>query len=704
MMRIRLLALTLLALGLVAGNAFGATATRTSSFEYDAASGLLTKEVIEPDTSALCQVTSDNAYSRTYAYDTLGRVSQIVTSIDTSYTISYAYDSSGRLASTTYPTGFATTNVYNIYGYLSQVQKSDASVTYWQATALSALGRVTSETLGNGLSTTRNYDLLDRPLSITAGGVGGNVEQLTYQYDLLGNVTQRVDVVQGSLTENFTYDSLNRLTQVSGVGLATRSLNYDAFGNITYKSDVGTYTYPASGQGRHAVASISGTVNTSFTYDANGSLTAGYNRTLTYTSYNLPATIAGNGYTFTYTYNADHERVRLINAAGTSIYLHPAGKGQLLYEKEIPTSGATEHKHFITAGSILVGVYITRSDSTTDTRYFHRDHIDSMAVITNASGAVIERFAYEAFGKRRFPNGTADPNNTIFGVTTDRGFTTHEHLDEIALIHMNGRVYDPLIARFMTADPNIQSPSDLQSYNRYTYVLNNPLMYTDPSGYFSFKKFFRIAAAVAVAVFAPEAIAPALGGNLAAAQIVAGSLSGLVSSGNIQGAISGGLSAGLFGGLHDFSPFADPFLNGLTRIVAHGFVGGATSEIAGGDFRSGFLGAAFTQGVSLSDAFNGLGNPVTWEGRIANAVAAAVVGGTGSVIGGGKFANGAVTGAFSRLFNDLAYMGESMANNPEAARSATEGANNFSAGILDTMSFGLTTDLINYGVPNCTVL
>jgi RHS repeat-associated protein len=98
----------------------------------------------------------------------------------------------------------------------------------------------------------------------------------------------------------------------------------------------------------------------------------------------------------------------------------------------------------------------------------------------------VERLAYEPFGQRRFPNGTSDPGNTLFGVTTDRGFTSHEHLDEVALIHMNGRVYDPVIGRFTTPDPNVPDPRSLQSFNRYSYVRNNPLTGVDPSGFFDF--------------------------------------------------------------------------------------------------------------------------------------------------------------------------------------------------------------------------
>ena len=65
-----------------------------------------------------------------------------------------------------------------------------------------------------------------------------------------------------------------------------------------------------------------------------------------------------------------------------------------------------------------------------------------------------------------------------------RGYTGHEHLDELGFVHMNGRIYDPLLGRFLSPDPHIQAEELLQNYNRYSYVLNNPLRYTDPSGEF----------------------------------------------------------------------------------------------------------------------------------------------------------------------------------------------------------------------------
>ncbi len=72
----------------------------------------------------------------------------------------------------------------------------------------------------------------------------------------------------------------------------------------------------------------------------------------------------------------------------------------------------------------------------------------------------------------------------------------HEHLDDFALINMNGRCYDPMLARFLSPDPYIQSPDDALNYNRFAYCMNNPFLFTDPSGEFFFKKLFQFLGAV----------------------------------------------------------------------------------------------------------------------------------------------------------------------------------------------------------------
>ena len=110
-----------------------------------------------------------------------------------------------------------------------------------------------------------------------------------------------------------------------------------------------------------------------------------------------------------------------------------------------------------------------------------------MVAITNTAGVVVERLAYDPWGKRRFASGTntgkADTLDAITGQTIDRGFTMHEHIDEMGIINMNGRIYDPLIGRFMSADPYIQAPYNLKSFNRYICVWNNSLRLVDLNGY-----------------------------------------------------------------------------------------------------------------------------------------------------------------------------------------------------------------------------
>ena len=84
---------------------------------------------------------------------------------------------------------------------------------------------------------------------------------------------------------------------------------------------------------------------------------------------------------------------------------------------------------------------------------------------TDDTGKVVERLSYDAWGKRRYPDGKDDTTGTITSQTT-RGFTGHEELSDVALVHMNGRVYDPLLGRFGTADPTTENPFSTQGWNR----------------------------------------------------------------------------------------------------------------------------------------------------------------------------------------------------------------------------------------------
>jgi RHS repeat-associated protein len=121
-----------------------------------------------------------------------------------------------------------------------------------------------------------------------------------------------------------------------------------------------------------------------------------------------------------------------------------------------------------------------------NTRYLTHDHLGSTDRITDEAGNVLVAESFGAFGHRRRPSWNSIPTAAdlakIAAATRD-GFTGHEHLDNLDLVHMSGRVYDPRIARFISADPYATQPFHSQGLNRYSYVLNNPLAFTDPSGF-----------------------------------------------------------------------------------------------------------------------------------------------------------------------------------------------------------------------------
>jgi RHS repeat-associated protein len=116
---------------------------------------------------------------------------------------------------------------------------------------------------------------------------------------------------------------------------------------------------------------------------------------------------------------------------------------------------------------------------------YNTKHTNTYPFLEQRSGVNTERSQSDAWGRPRTSSTLAYVLPNPFGSGSDirRGYTFHEHLEEFNLINMNGRAYDPLLARFLNADPLIQDNTDAQNYNRYSYVLNNPTKYTDPSGY-----------------------------------------------------------------------------------------------------------------------------------------------------------------------------------------------------------------------------
>ncbi len=443
----------------------------------------------------LHQVTSPGGYLRSHAYDALGRPQSVSTSIDGhTYTHDTGYDGFSRPNSLTYPSGLTVKQAYNARGYLERVYNFDDTLTYWHATEANARGQITQEALGNGLTTTRVFNAETGYIEqIGTGASAGywNVQSLGFVFDAVGNLQERHDDMQldpngGTLTETFGYDELNRLTSATLTGVGTTEFQYDAIGNLTHKSDVSAadYVYDDGSGKPHAVKNAAGVA---YSYDANGSMTSGGGRTLGYTSFNKPNSISKGDTSLTFLYGADRARIKQVrtDSTGTRITYYVG-----LYEREIKGSLITE-RNTIVAGGHSIAIQTTRSNGSNDLRYLHRDHQGTLNAITDESGTVKERFSFDAWGRPRKADWAYDPVGNFLSNVTRRGYTGHEHLNDVGLIHMNGRVYDPTLGRVLSADPIVQAPANPQSLNRYSYVINNPLALVDPTGYSWLSRAFR---------------------------------------------------------------------------------------------------------------------------------------------------------------------------------------------------------------------
>jgi RHS repeat-associated protein len=682
-------------------NAAGVAVT-TTTWTYDdisaAGSGPKGKGKLS---SVLVQTVGKPDYKETYLYDNLGRQTRLTRCFGSApdqenYAVNQEYDSSGRPAVMIYPGGFRVRNIYSTLGFLKEVRADGGLVPsswlndvrlnhrFWQADAYTVTGAISGGTIGNGLT----YDRVVSPVTgrvravVSGIGTGTHAQHHTYNYDALGQVVQRGDLVLGR-NETFAYDGLNRLTQwqlqaiagSGGTGVPpvvpkTVTQTYNALGNIVSKSDYGVYSY--TGTGPHAVTSVYDAANNltrSYTYDANGNMLSGAGRELEWTVFNQVETITQGALSTQFRFGAGRERVVQEHSDGTkTIYIGD------IYEKVINTAtGFTEEKYHVYSPFGKVATRTVRSDSLIETRYYHLDGLGSIVAVSDEWGRVEKRFAFDPWGKRELLTDT----HTGQGGKVTRGFTGHEHLDDFGLIHMNGRVFDPALGRFLSADPTVSDASWSQSYNRYSYVDNNPLNATDPSGYFSLKKLLPTIIAIVVTVVvlvctygtASPAVAGFWGtvgasavggfaGGFSSVLINGGTLSQAFKAGVISGLISGATAAASYGVGTLFTNAAkgagiwsNDFLNWSGRTLAHATVGGLASEAQGGEFRHGFYSSGFSTGImhgGLTEFMGG--NQGGWyvAGRTA---VAALIGGTAAELAGGKFANGAWTSALQHLFN-----------------------------------------------------
>ena len=496
-----------------APNAFGELTSQTDAksqnvtFTYDKLSRPLTRAEAEGTTyftygtsaaakniGKLASISSPGSYSEAFSFDSLGRLSQqSVTADGTAYPINLTYHAqTGLLDTLQYPTSTSGYRLKLAYDYssnlLQKVRDFNSSTIFWQATSTDAFGHIQNETFGNGVLTYTDFDQASGLMSAREGGVGGGTGLISSQvaWDLNGNLTQRKDLkLSPTITEDFTYDNLNRFdeskrTVGTGSPATNQDVTLDAIGNITWKMGIGNYAYHATK--KRAVISAGGF---SFGYDPNGNMTSRNGSTIGYTSYNLPNAINSGSNSSSLSYGAFRNRFKqvAVNAGATETTIYIAG----LLEK-VTRGSLIEYRHTIHGGNGATAIHTRRSGGSpaSDTVYVHQDHLGSPELITNASGGEVLRLSFGAYGERRdgsdWDGAVSSADLTKIGNTGRHGFTGHEHLDAVGLIHMNGRVYEPVAGRFLGADP-ILSLGLSQDVNSYSYAWNNPLNVTDPSGF-----------------------------------------------------------------------------------------------------------------------------------------------------------------------------------------------------------------------------
>jgi RHS repeat-associated protein len=443
------------------------------NFEYDVLSRPMKRSEPEGDTlffwdtaagkgiGQLEHVESPGGYRETYTYDNQGRRTQTSIVADGStYLVNQSYSATtGLLETLTYPTTTAAARFKLRYGYQNGVLQTVSDFTgdvpgtvYWQANATNARGQVVDEQFGNTLRTISGYDRISGLLDDrTTGPGGGSARQnLAYEWNKAGSLTLRRDL-NLSLMESFQYDTLDRLDFSQLNGATNLDMGYDAIGNV----------------------------------NSNSNTDVGNDASITWSSFNLPTAINRDGGSYSqFQYGADRSRYKHVTDTPTTD-VETTINIRDLYER-VTRGSVVEHRHYIFVPGGAAAVY-NRKSSGDETSYLLKDHLGSVDMITSSTGSQLVRLSYDAFGRRR--NGGTWSGNpaasawTTINNTTHRGFTGHEHLDNVGLIHMNGRVLDPGMAGFTAADPIVQAPFWSQSLNRYSYVFNDPLSWTDPSGY-----------------------------------------------------------------------------------------------------------------------------------------------------------------------------------------------------------------------------
>jgi RHS repeat-associated protein len=396
----------------------------------------------------------------TFTYDDMGRLTQTSTdySFDSAgaYTVQYGYDAASNRTSMTDPQSGTTSYSYDSLNRLTNLQDPSSNSFGFSYDSLS---RRTQMTRPNGINTNYSYDNVSHLQSVLHQSGSTTLDGASYTYDNAGNRTSKTDYLN-SVTSNYTYDPLYQLTQVTQGSSTTESYTYDAVGNRLSSLGVSSYSYNSSNQ-------LTSDSNASYAYDYNGNLTSKTDSSGT-TSYTwdyenrlTQVTLPGSGGTVTFKYDPFGRRVQKSSSSGTVDYLYD---GDNLFE-EVDNAGNSSAL-YTHAASLDRPLAEFRSSSTS---YYEADALGNVTTLTSSSGTTINTYAYDSFGKLVSSTGA---------LTNPFQFTGRESDIETGLYFYRARYYDSAVGRLLSEDPiGFNGSNDF-----YVYVLNNPLLWTDPLG------------------------------------------------------------------------------------------------------------------------------------------------------------------------------------------------------------------------------
>lgn len=461
----------------------------------------------------LTQVDSADIISK-YQYDALGNLikeTKKITELFKGMNINtvFSYDRQGQLLNLIYPNNVEVAYEYDSTGWLDQVKGRGGLEEPWLPMVTnydySPTGSITLQENSNGVTTVNTYDpdeLYRLESRLTTNAQGKRLQDLTYTFDNVGNIVQIIDNSETNTakTANYTYDDLYRLTQADITNTAnghdyTMTYQYNSIGNIMYKSDQGNYQYNGN-QGTsftnpHAVTRID-ELDLDLNYDANGNLAEQVfaDKTINYLyDYNNNLISSDGGDSLPAVYQYDYSGQRIAQKIGSEDqYTYYPNKYINISRQDnqwkVTMHAYANDKLLLTAEDIegMIEVY-----------FDHTDHLGSSGVITDQAGQTVQVLDYYPFGNTRLNEQSADFDE-------QRKYTGHEFDANTGLYYMNARYYSGDLGRFASLDPvfltlgdnkkfeqiisaNIENYlSNPQYLNSYSYALNNPFNYVDPSG------------------------------------------------------------------------------------------------------------------------------------------------------------------------------------------------------------------------------